>query len=68
MPVPASETQFTVKAEDQRTHTNTAIGQFTVKAEDQRTGKPVNRRVAVIAISVWYEEPAASTSPTAKCM
>jgi hypothetical protein len=22
------------------------------------TGKPVNRRVAVIAISVWYEEPA----------
>jgi hypothetical protein len=38
-------------------HTNTAIGQFTVKAEDQRTGKPVNRRVAVIAISVWYEEP-----------
>jgi hypothetical protein len=31
-------------------HTNTAIGQFTVKAEDQRTGKPVNRRVAVIAI------------------
>ena len=49
-------------------HTNTAIGQFTVKAEDQRTGKPVNRRVAVIAISVWYEEPAASTSPTAKCM
>jgi hypothetical protein len=39
-------------------HTNTAIGQFTVKAEDQRTGKPVNRRVAVIAISVWYEEPA----------
>jgi hypothetical protein len=39
-------------------HTNTAIGQFTVKEEDQRTGKPVNRRVAVIAISVWYEEPA----------
>ena len=39
-------------------HTNTAIGQFTVKAEDQHTGKPVNRRVAVIAISVWYEEPA----------
>jgi len=38
-------------------HTNTAIGQFTVKAEDQRTGKPVNRRVAVIAISAWYEEP-----------
>ena len=38
-------------------HTNTAIGQFTVKAEDQHTGKPVNRRVAVIAISVWYEEP-----------
>jgi hypothetical protein len=38
-------------------HTNTAIGQFTVEAEDQRTGKPVNRRVAVIAISVWYEEP-----------
>jgi hypothetical protein len=38
-------------------HTNTAIGQFTVKAEDQRTVKPVNRRVAVIAISVWYEEP-----------
>ena len=38
-------------------HTNTAIGQFTVKTEDQRTGKPVNRRVAVIAISVWYEEP-----------
>jgi hypothetical protein len=37
---------------------NTAVGQFTVKAEDQRTGKPVNRRVAVIAISVWYEEPA----------
>ena len=33
-------------------HTNTAIGQFTVKGEDQRTGKPVNRRVAVIAISV----------------
>ena len=32
-------------------HTNTAIGQFTVKAEDQRTGKPMNRRVAVIAIS-----------------
>ena len=68
MPVPAAEMQFTVKAEDQRTHTNTAIGQFTVKAEDHRTGKPVNRRVAVIAISVWYEEPAASTSPTAKCM
>jgi len=38
-------------------HTNTAIGQFTVKAQDQHTGKPVNRRVAVIAISVWYEEP-----------
>ena len=29
-------------------HTNTAIGQFTVRGEDQRTGKPVNRRVAVI--------------------
>jgi hypothetical protein len=39
-------------------HTNTAIGQFTVKAEDQLTGKPMNRRVAVIAISVWYEEQA----------
>ena len=38
-------------------HTNTAIGQFTVRGENQRTGKPVNRRVAVIAISVWYEEP-----------
>jgi hypothetical protein len=38
-------------------HTNTAIGQSTVRGEDQRTGKPVNRRVAVIAISVWYEEP-----------
>ncbi len=38
-------------------HTNTAIGQFTVRGEDQHTGKPVNRRVAVIAISVWYEEP-----------
>jgi len=38
-------------------HTNTAVGQFTVKAEDQRTGKPVNRRVAVIAISASYEEP-----------
>ena len=37
-------------------YTNTAIGQFTVRGEDQRTGKPVNRRVAVIAISVWYEE------------
>jgi len=24
---------------------------------NQRTGKPANRRVAVIAISVWYEEP-----------
>jgi hypothetical protein len=36
--------------------TNTAIGQFTVKGEDRHTGKPANRRVAVIAISVWYEE------------
>ena len=43
-------------------HTNTAIGQFTVKEEDHRTGKPVNRRVAVIAISVWYEEPAETGS------
>jgi hypothetical protein len=43
-------------------HTNTAIGQFTVKGEDQLTGKPVNRRVAVIAISVWYEEPAETGS------
>ena len=31
-------------------HTYTAIGQFTVRGVDQRTGKPVNRRVAVIAI------------------
>jgi hypothetical protein len=41
-------------------HTNTAIGQFTVEVEDQLTGKPVNRRVAVIAISVWYDEPVAT--------
>jgi hypothetical protein len=41
--------QFDIKPH----HTNTAIGQFTVKGEDQRTGKPVNRRAAVIAISVF---------------
>jgi hypothetical protein len=29
-----------------------------MKVKTFRTGKPVNRRVAVIAISVWYEEPA----------
>jgi hypothetical protein len=38
-------------------HTNTAIGQFTVNQRISARGKPVNRRVAVIAISVWYEEP-----------
>ena len=38
-------------------HTDTAINQFTVKGEDQVRGKPVTRRVPVIVISVWYEEP-----------
>jgi len=37
--------------------TNTAIKQITMKGEDQVIRKPVTRRLAVIAISVWYDEP-----------
>ncbi len=37
--------------------TNTAIKQFTIKGEDQVIRKPVTRKLSVIAISVWYDEP-----------
>lgn len=37
--------------------TNTAIKQFTMRGEDQVARKPVTRRLAVTAISVWYDEP-----------